>query len=161
MNNVSDVILDFGRIIGLKDLALDEKNCCTLQFDHVVVNLEYLPDSEEFYFYSSVWAVPEHEETRLRTFTFLLERNCFFRSTSGGVLGVDMARDSIIYTNKVGTDGWQNANIFGDYVQAFVNLTENFGQQIQEIVNGSLAKDGQMPHDTSEMAIRAGMAIRV
>ena len=161
MNNVSDIISDFGRIIGLKGLALDENNCCTLQFDHVVVNLEYLPDSEEFYFYSSVCAVPEHEQTRLRTFTFLLESNCFFRCTSGGVLGVDMVRDSIIYTNKVGADGWRNANIFGDYVQAFVNLVEEFGQQIQEIVNGSFGKDGETTLDTSEMAIRAGMAIRI
>ncbi|MBI9089829.1 MAG: type III secretion system chaperone [Desulfobacterium sp.] len=161
MSSVSDLVADFGQTIGLKDLALDEKNCCTLQFDHVVVNLEYLPESEEFYFYSRVWAVPENGETRLRTFTYLLETDCFFRGTSGGVLGVDMARDAIIYTNKVGTDGWRNANVFGDYVQAFVNLAEEFEAQIREITTASFGNDGETSQDSSELSIRSGMAIRV
>jgi len=154
MNNAQTIIAEFGQIIGLEGLSLDEGNCCTLQFDQIVVNIEYLPDSEEFYFYSRIGVVPAHEPTRLRVFTDLLESDCFFRRTSGGVLGVDMGREVIVYTNKIGVGGLSSAHVLGDYVQAFVNLAEEFGQRVQGIAADASPQDGDSPQAPPNAGIR-------
>jgi hypothetical protein len=154
MSNIQEIIAEFGRSIGLDGLALDEGNCCTLQFDAQVVTIEYLPDSDELYFYTRVGIVPAHEATRLRLFTFLLEADCFFRRTSGGVLGVDMEREAVVYTNKVGVGGWLNANLLGEYMQAFVNLAEEFARQLRDI-------DAQAPEAGGAAPEPSGMALRV
>lgn len=153
MNNAQTIIAGFGQTIGLVGLTLDEGNCCTLQFDQTVVNIEYLPDSDELYFYSRVGNVPAHEALRLRVFTFLLEADCFFRSTSGGVLGVDMERGAVVYTNKVGVGGWLNANILGEYMQAFVNLAEEFARNLRDLDTEADAGT-DAPPDPSGMALR-------
>lgn len=154
MSNAQTIITAFGQIIGLDALALDEGNCCTLQFDQVVVNIEYLPDSEELYFYSRIGTVPAHEPTRLRVFTDLLESDCFFQRTSGGILGVDMGREAIVYTNKVGVDGLSSAHVLGDYVQAFVNLAEEFGQRVQDIAADAPPQDDDSPQAPPNAGIR-------
>ncbi|WP_461208531.1 type III secretion system chaperone [Desulfocurvus sp. DL9XJH121] len=153
MNNVSAIISEFGQAIGLDGLVLDDNGCCTLKFDEVVVNVEYLPDSEEFYFYSRVGQAPEDQESRLAVFALLLESDCFYRRTSGGILGLDADSDSLVYTNKIGADGWLNATIFGEYVQAFVNLAEEFEREIKEIA--VRPKGGNdTPLDPSRMTLR-------
>lgn len=153
MEQIQEVISGFGAMVGLPDLVLDESNCCTLQFDQVVVNAEYLSDSNEFYFYSKIGPIPANSEDRLRVFAGLLESNCFYRRTSGGVLGIDEALDAIIYTNKVGADGL-NANMFGDYMEAFVNLAEDFGRGVLDDSggNGDARDDG--PQDLPNMGMR-------
>ena len=40
MNNAQTIIAGFGQTICLVGLTLDEGNCCTLQFDQTVVNIE-------------------------------------------------------------------------------------------------------------------------
>lgn len=129
MKRIQDVMAGFGAQVGLPDLSLDDGNCCTLQFDDVVVNVEYLPDSDELYLYSRVGSIPGNEARRLQAFTRLLESNCFYRGTSGGVLGVDAAQDAVVYTNKVGADGL-DADAFGEYMEAFVNLAEGFARDL-------------------------------
>ena len=97
--------------------------------------------------------MPAHEALRLRVFTFLLEADCFFRSTSGGVLGVDMERGAVVYTNKVGVGGWLNANILGEYMQAFVNLAEEFARNLRDLDTEADAGT-DAPPDPSGMALR-------
>ncbi|MDD9302055.1 MAG: type III secretion system chaperone [Desulfobacter sp.] len=141
MDFIDKIISGFGTMVGLSDLALDDGNCCTLQFDQVIVNVEYLPDTRVFYFYTRIGAIPANKEVRLQIFEYLLESNCFYRKAHGGVLGIDGEQDAVIYTHKFNADDL-DAKIFGDYMEAFVNTAETFAG---DLLDESGDKSNAMP----------------
>ncbi len=145
MELIHELISEFGVALGLPQLTLDENNCCTLQFDDVMVNMEYLPDTNEFYFYSRIGSIPADGEDRLRVFAELLESNCFYRRTSGGVLGIDASQNTIIYTNKTSSKGL-DAITFCNYMEAFINLAEEFSKELQKKSSEKISARGdEMP----------------
>ena len=144
MKHVQNLLEGFGTQVGLPQLALDAANCCTLQFDDVVVNIEYINDTEEMFFYSRVGGIPANTEDKLRAYARLLDANCFYRRTHGGVLGIDEGQDAIVYTNKVGIGGL-DANAFGDYMEAFVNRAEEFATELRDESGGDGGGDAPDP----------------
>ena len=139
--------------MGCRSSRWNADNCCTLQFDEVVVNIEYINDSRELFFYSRIGSIPGNNDDRLRVFSELLEANCFYRRTHGGVLGIDESQDAVVYTNKIGVEGL-DANAFGDYMEAFVNLAEEFAAGLHGESGGGDGDDGGVGLDPSMMGMR-------
>lgn len=134
----------FGSVIGLPDLGWDEARCCSLQFDEVTVNLEHVAEEQQIYVLCRLGQAPGHEGDRLAVYQKLLEWNCFYRGTGGGVIGVDGGEGGIILSHRISV-----ANPSGERLAAFI---EEF-LQVAETLRGELgetpAADSGTPGDAA------------
>ncbi len=100
-----------------------------------------------------VGQAPGHEGDRLAAYQKLLESNCFFRGTGGGVLGVDGPEGGIILTHKISSGGLDGAR-FTAIIEAYVNIAEKLHA---ELVAGAAQSSGEArreSHDPAMMALR-------
>ena len=138
MNAFANILAAFGSHIGMEGLCPDEKGSCALQFDDVVVNLEYSGEEDILYIYSRGRGLPEDDADRLALYGFLLELNSFFRGTDGGVLGIEPSLDAVTYTvrtplaslDEIGLDA-----LLGRHV----NAVESLRASIEELGNRPVA----------------------
>ncbi len=121
------LIHDFGKNIGIPDLALDEHHYCCLQFDGVVVNLEYEPDKDELFLYTHLGRIPQ--DPSLALYERLLEANFFFRQTGGGVLGIDKATGIIALAWRLPASPL-TLPALEKLMETFVNTAEYWTEQV-------------------------------
>ncbi len=95
----SSLIQEFGKNIGIPDLMPDENNCCCLEFDDHVVNIEYDQLQDELYLYSHIADLPQSGRKDL--YELLLEGNYFFRYTNGCNLGIDLETETVALVFKI------------------------------------------------------------
>ncbi|MCK5687159.1 type III secretion system chaperone [bacterium] len=67
----------FGHVIGIEPLTLNEENGCTLSFDELIVNIQYVEDDNSFLLFSDLGKIPESKNHKL--YKELLTAN-FYRS---------------------------------------------------------------------------------
>ena len=88
------ILAQFGRTIGLDDLALDDEGYAALAIDNkLIVNLERDPNGERVLLYC---AVGEPAGTPLEAYAMLLEANYLNRGTGGATLGLAPGSDMIV-----------------------------------------------------------------
>lgn len=104
MNTLANILATFGANIGLDGLCLDENGQCSIQFDDVIVNLEYDEDKQYLYVYSQLCPLPDSDDSRLALYGFLLELNSLFKGTDGGILGIEPALGLVTYANRLTLD---------------------------------------------------------
>ena len=102
MKTLANIVAAFGANIGLDGLCFDEKGGCALEFDDVVVNLDYDEPGNILYAYSRVCGLPEGDAEKLALYGMLLELNSFFKGTDGGILGIEPLLGAVTYTNRIG-----------------------------------------------------------
>ena len=101
MNMFANIFATFGTNIGIDGLCFDENGECALQFDDVIVNLEYHDDVPYLYAYSQICPLPDSDADRLELYGFLLELNSLFKGTDGGVLGIEPALGLVTYASRI------------------------------------------------------------
>ncbi|VBB42977.1 conserved hypothetical protein [uncultured Desulfatiglans sp.] len=127
MERFKALIKRFGETIGIPDLDLDEDGYCCLEFDGHIVNIEFAPRSEEFFFYACIADLPETDRQALCE--MLLEANFFFRGTHGATFGIDKPSKQIILAAKkpiAAVDG----RLFESMMEDFVNATIGWKQRL-------------------------------
>lgn len=123
MNSFSTVLADFGAIIGLPNISLDEEQRCDLRFDDIVVNMVHLEDIEKVYICTVLGSIPALDDRRLQSYESLLEANCYFSQTGGGIVGIDKAAHALTYTNIVGTPQL-TGNDLAEFMQGYLNTVD-------------------------------------
>jgi hypothetical protein len=125
----SDLLHNFGKTIGLPDLAPDETGYCCLMFDENVVNIEFDEATEQVFLYSNVGDLPK--EGREGLYEMLLEANYFFRGTRGATLSVDTGSDRVVAAYQVPLGALGNSQ-FESTVENFVHVTESWKKKLCE-----------------------------
>src|SRR5580765_2819858 len=88
------ILAQFGRTIGLDNLALDDEGYAALAIDDkLIVNLERDPNGERVLLYC---AVGEPAGSPLEAYAMLLEANYLGRGTGGATLGLASDSDMIV-----------------------------------------------------------------
>ncbi|GEP45646.1 type III secretion system chaperone [Brevifollis gellanilyticus] len=154
VKQIQEALTGLGGAIGIPELAWDEQGCCALQFDGLTVNLEHAGDEAQIYAMCRVGQAPGHEGDRLAAYQKLLEHNCFFRGTGGGVLGVDGPEGGIIFSHKIPAGG-----LDGERLTAFIEGYLNIAEKIHaELAPGGADAEGAARHEGHDPAL---MALRV
>lgn len=135
---VQQILAEFGRGIGLDSLALDANGYCCLGFDEVVVNIEWVPRSEQLMLYCHLGFVPAQADAAW--YRELLEANHFFRGTGGATLGVDPATQSIAMVQPLALAILTPARLETE-LQGFVNGAEAWVQRLR-LPTASAAEEG-------------------
>jgi hypothetical protein len=140
----SALLADFGKKIGIADLAPDEAGYCCLAFDEVVVNLEFNEASDQLFLSSHVGDLPD--DGREALYEQLLEANYFFRGTNGAVLSVDTPSKQVVLLHQTPTVTLDGGS-FETLIENFVNVAERWVGQL----SGSAPEAGQ--DGTSEPSV--------
>lgn len=130
MRAVNHLLVDFGNRIGVEGLTLDHDAMASVQFDAVVVNMEFVEPEKTLYLYSKVEEIPEDEQGKMSAFYFLLERNCIFRGTNGGVAGIEPALNCVIFANRYNVEEL-DAQLFTAAVARHVDAVEDLRRGLQ------------------------------
>ncbi len=124
---MQNLLKEFGDLIGIPELCLDEENRCNLMFDDVAVSFELNRDEESFYMYS--YLGDASSENRERVYAKLLDANYVFKHTNGATLGVEDASKKIILIRQYALE-MMRLSKFESVVEEFVNLAEYWKQKI-------------------------------
>jgi hypothetical protein len=124
------ILAEFGKGIGIPQLAFDEGGYCCLFFDEIVVNLELDEETEQLSLYSNVGDLPE--DVKPGFYEALLEANYFFRNTGGATLGIDRNARLVALVYRV---SYPTLNLvqFERIIENFVNVTETWIRKVREL----------------------------
>lgn len=139
---VQQILAEFGRGIGLDGLALDANGYCCLGFDEVVVNIEWVPRSEQLMLYCHLGFAPAQAEAAW--YRELLEANHFFRGTGGATLGVDPATQAVALVQPLALAALTPARLEAE-LQGFVDGAEAWVQRLRSPAALAVGGDFAMP----------------
>lgn len=140
--NLQALVFELGAHIGLDGLELDQEGFAALRFDeHLIVNLQALPDEDALMLYVDLGPPASGEEL----YESLLKANLFWRSTLGATLS--LSSDSPPHAVLAKEFQWRVFE-FGE----FISLLERFvatSEDWSELVKGS-------PEDQKELKGSSG-----
>lgn len=121
-SNAFDALLaDFGRYIGIENLAADEGGECILSFDDVFLRFSHRADQNELLVAAAVMDAPAHPSADF--FASILELNATLAMHGEGSIGLEPGDDSILwFTARPMTEMAQQA--FQDLVHRTVDCAE-------------------------------------
>ncbi len=149
MKKFQMLLNDVAAITGLESLVPDESGGCAIRLDDVILNIQFMEDTRQCYFFSQLFQIPALEKDRLSLYERLLSANCFYRETGGGILGIDTDINAVTYATKFGIDAI-SGNDFVNFVESFINMAESFIEKFSNGVSGADQNDtffsGDMSH---------------
>lgn len=165
MEHMQSILQSFGKRIGMESLdfesTTDGVGMCSLSFDDVTVNLAYHEEERILYIHTAVASVPDNEKARLELYGLLLELNCGFRYTDGGILGVH-EEYGVILSNKISIESL-DSGAFESFVEKHVNFAEKIYAYLLESmddVDTTVGEEGTQADDKDILRMMS-MAIRI
>ena len=135
---VSRVLEEFGTLLGVEGVQLDESGCAALGFDNVVVNFEVDEDRERLLL-SAYLGEPQAD--RLKTYELLLDANFCWQGTGGATLSLQRATGGVVLFDAIATPRL-DLQALESRLQTFVNTAEVWTAQ--------LAQPAPSPDDSAE-----------
>lgn len=83
------LLSDFGASLELPGLSLDETGHCALLFDEVMVNMDFIEETQDLLLYSALGISDEGQRSDPAILLPLLQANYFGMGTAGGQIGID------------------------------------------------------------------------
>ena len=124
MEQFQKLLDELARITGLDAIPLEEDGGCAIKLDSIVLNMQYMEETEQCYFICRLFPIPANETDKAALFESLLCANCFYRETQGGIIGIDKDMNIVTYATKFSIDNLTGTG-FADFVEAFVNAAED------------------------------------
>lgn len=124
MKKYQTLLDQVGRASGIK-LTLEEGGICAVQFDEIIINMNFIEDEDQCYFLSALFPIPGNETDKGALFERLLEKNCFFKETMGGILGIDKGLGQVTYGVKFKIGDMPGTD-FISRMETFINAAEEF-----------------------------------
>lgn len=147
-----DLLKMLGAEVGIDTLACDVNGSCSMSFDAIVVNMEYLEESSTLFFYSAIAKV--EKESKSVIMEELLDANCFFKGTQGASLGLDKVSGIVMlqYQSHVSTLEY---GTFRNILQNFLTVADVYMRKINssELLSTVDGNDDQIMHLSA--AVRA------
>jgi len=137
LENAKENLKEFGKELGLEDLAFDENNTCILGIDdEYSLHVTYEPNSRKMYIYSPLLdGLPKDEKIRLRLYEKLLEGSLLGGQMAGGGVGVAVAEELILVHSTLDMEHAVPAALRA-YAPIFVEMVEKWRKSCQEICEG-------------------------
>jgi hypothetical protein len=124
MEKYQTLLDEVGKITGI-DLKIEEGGICAIKLDDVIINMHFIQEEDQCYFFSALFPIPGNTSEKAALFETLLEKNCFYRGTMGGILGIDNGLNKVTYAAKFNIAAI-SGNEFADRIENFINTAENF-----------------------------------
>lgn len=143
MEKYQTLLDEVGKVTGI-DLKMEEGGICAIKLDDIIINMHFIQEEDQCYFFSALFPIPGNAAEKAALFEALLEKNCFYRDTMGGILGIDTGLDRVTYAakfNLVAISG----NDFAARIEDFINAAEYF---IETLNLSDIAQNPQLDSET-------------
>lgn len=137
LENAKENLKEFGKELGLEDLAFDENNTCILGIDdQYSLHVTYEPNSKKLYLYSPlIDGLPRDDKIRLRLYEKLLEGSLLGGQMAGGGVGVAVAEELILVHSTIDMEHAVTSALRA-YAPIFVEMVEKWRKICQEVAEG-------------------------
>lgn len=137
LENAKENLKEFGKELGLDDLAFDENNTCILGIDdQYSLHLTYEPNSKKLYVYSPLLdGLPKDDKLKLRLYEKLLEGSLLGGQMAGGGVGVAVAEELILIHATLEMEHALSSALRA-FAPVFVETVEKWRKICQEISEG-------------------------
>jgi hypothetical protein len=137
LDNAKENLKEFGKELGLEDLAFDENNTCILGIDdQYSLHITYEPNSRRLYIYSPLLdGLPKDDKVRLRLYEKLLEGSLLGGQMAGGGVGVAVAEELILIHATIDMEH-AIPSALRAYAPIFVETVEKWRKTCQEVSEG-------------------------
>lgn len=142
MEKYQMLLNEVGKVIKI-DLKLEEGGVCAIKFDNIIINMHFIEEEAQCYFFSVLFPIPGNDTKKAALFETLLRKNCFYRDTMGGILGIDTELNKVTYAVKFSVANI-SGNSFVNKMENFINTAENF---IETLNKSDIAADSQSGSD--------------
>lgn len=132
MEQFQKLLNELAEITGLDSIPVEDDGGCAIKLDSIILNMQYFEDTEQCYFISTLFPVPANEKDKADLYENLLEANCFYRETQGGIIGVNKEMNIVTYATKFGITNLSGSD-FANFVEVFVNTTEELIEKFNTV----------------------------
>ena len=149
MQSLDILLEEFGRSIGIPDLAFDDEESCALSFDDLVVVLSWRRGERKLCAYSEVGNLTEPSPGILLE---LLEANALHRFTGAGAIGVcpEEAGEGyiVVYSVLLDADALDLARL-DRALASLVDMAESWQRRVAGYAAGAPASKGDPGGDAA------------
>ena len=146
-NQFETLLLEFGQMIGIEPLTLNEESGCTLSFDGQVINIQFIEEDGSFILFSELGRVLEAK--RAQIYQEMLAANFYRNQMVNAALTYCAPTDSTVLVLKHTVAGLEFRQ-FQELIQKFIDIAESWTLRIMdECESPSDGKEGSSD-DTSQ-----------
>lgn len=154
MSTVADpkiLFSEFGRKLGIPDLALDENNAIRLSFDDIVIDAQYNPEKKHLVLLSILGDFPATNNAEI--YANLLEVNLAGLLVGSGAVGLDRQESRLIYVDHLSFEGLSQES-FEEFFRKSVNVAEAWRNLIASPEFNSASSSSLPPPDEEFASLR-------
>lgn len=115
------LLADFGRSVGIENLAFDDNSCVNLSFDDTVLWIEHIEERSELLVHSNVGDIPPVADGEM--FGRLLDANHAAAVGGLGTIGFNRLNGQIVYLDRTSLRGLTQQQ-FQDFLRAAIERIE-------------------------------------
>lgn len=115
------LLSEFGRKLGIPDVAFDGAGNCRLGFDDIILDIEWQSEAGELVVQSDIGELPSTRDAEF--FMRLLELNLGSGLTTAGSIGINRNISRLVYTDHTPLRG-MTIETLEQFIQVSVNLVE-------------------------------------
>ena len=116
---VDKLFSEFGKMIGIEELSLDQENRCVLEFDNQVVNFHFNEEQDTLMIFSDLGKIRNSDARPL--YKELLTANFYREQMSNSALSYSPETDSVVLLLDQSIQGI-GFRKFDDLIENFVNI---------------------------------------
>ena len=134
---------EFGGVIGIESLTLNEKNGCTLSFDELIVNIQYVEEDNAFLLFSDLGKIPEAKNSEL--YKALLTANFYRSQIINAAFSYCESTDSIVLILLQPIDNLASGQL-DEIFQKFIDLVDAWTVRIKQEQFQTKVLESKEPH---------------
>lgn len=138
MEKYQTLLDEVGKVAGI-DLKMEQGGICAIKLDDIIINMHFIQEEDRCCFFSTLFPIPGNAAEKAALFETLLEKNCFYRDTMGGILGIDTGLDKVTYAARFNLAAI-SGNDFAARIENFINAAEHF---IESLNRSDIAQNPQ------------------
>lgn len=135
----TSLLSDFGRNMG-EQLELTDDSCAFMVDGEVILNVQVLPDEEMVVLWSTVGILPEDEYSCDRA-RYLLEKQDFWRDTSGFTVGLDAEERRVVCHDIQEVSKLDTLDALAAWFDLLVEVIRRIRKDMEELYPSSADSD--------------------
>lgn len=143
LSTFQSLIDQFGRVVGLSNLSIDDSGYCSLEVDSTLIfQLQYVETNNSVYIFSEIGTLVGQHAPQIAM--QLLAANLFGIETGGGTLALQADSSTVVFSYQISLENLEFARFQG-ILENVMNYGERWQNRLGELVRNQGTEDSPAP----------------